>query len=71
MVGSPARALRLAERMRYRGVAAHAVRPPTVPVGTARLRLTVTARHSCADIDRAIEAFAWATSTPLESRDGP
>ncbi|HSO38737.1 MAG TPA: 8-amino-7-oxononanoate synthase [Labilithrix sp.] len=60
LVGSPTRALQLAERMRGRGVAVHAVRPPTVPPGTSRIRLTVTARHVAADIDRVVEAYAWA-----------
>jgi len=58
LVGTPAKALALAERMRSRGVAVHAVRPPTVPLGTARIRLTVTARHDAADIDRVVDAYA-------------
>ncbi len=61
LVGGPTKALELAERMRSRGVAVHAIRPPTVPPGTARIRLTVTARHAAADIDRVVEAYAWAT----------
>lgn len=60
VVGAPAAALALAEALRARGIAAHAVRPPTVPEGTSRLRLTVTARHREADIDRAVDAFAEA-----------
>ena len=60
VVGSPARALELASRLRERGVQVQAIRPPTVPTGTARIRLTVTAEHGPADIDRAVEAFAWA-----------
>ena len=61
LVGDPTTALELAERMRSRGVAVHAIRPPTVPPGTSRIRLTVTARHAAADIDRVVEAYAWAT----------
>lgn len=60
VVGSPAGALELAARMREGGVAVQAVRPPTVPEGTARVRLTVTARHQEADIDRAVEVCARA-----------
>jgi 8-amino-7-oxononanoate synthase len=58
VVGSPARALRWAEQLRLRGVEVHAIRPPTVPAGTARIRMTVTAQHTAADIRRAVEAFA-------------
>ena len=65
MVGTPSRALSLAARMREEGIAIQAIRPPTVPSGTARIRLTVTALHQEADIDRAISAFAKAMSTPL------
>ena len=60
VLGSPARALHWAERLRSRGIEVQAIRPPTVPPGTARIRLTVTAAHGAADIDRAIEAFAAA-----------
>jgi 8-amino-7-oxononanoate synthase len=67
VVGSAPHALELATRLRSRGVAAHAVRPPTVPTGTARLRLTVTAQHRPDDIDRAVEAFAAAIATPLDT----
>ncbi|MDB4933382.1 MAG: 8-amino-7-oxononanoate synthase [Labilithrix sp.] len=60
VLGSPVRALRWAERMRNAQVHVQAIRPPTVPSGSARIRLTVTAQHGPADIDRAIEAFAAA-----------
>lgn len=63
LVGGPAKAVQLAERMRGHGVGVHAIRPPTVPPGTSRIRLTVTARHLAADIDRAVEAYAYATTT--------
>ena len=61
LVGTPLRALQLAERLRSQGIAVHAIRPPTVPTGTARIRLTVTAQHQAADIDRAVAAYASAT----------
>jgi 8-amino-7-oxononanoate synthase len=67
VVGSARHALELAERLRSQGVAAHAVRPPTVPAGTARLRLTVTAQHRPEDIDRVVDAFASAVATPLDA----
>jgi 8-amino-7-oxononanoate synthase len=57
VVGSEERALVLAERLRARGVTVRAVRPPTVPAGTARVRLTLTSRHSEQDVDAAIAAL--------------
>lgn len=63
--GSSASALVLAARLRARGIHVHAVRPPTVPEGLARVRLTVSAQHTQADIDRAILAFGEAVRTPL------
>ena len=60
LVGSPARALDIAARLRADGIEVHAIRPPTVPAGRARLRFTVTADHRPVDIDRAVTAFASA-----------
>ncbi|MDN2484355.1 8-amino-7-oxononanoate synthase [Kosakonia sacchari] len=57
IVGENNRALRLAERLRQRGCWVTAIRPPTVPPGTARLRLTLTAEHQFDDIDRLLEAL--------------
>jgi 8-amino-7-oxononanoate synthase len=44
-------ALSLGKRLREAGFFATAIRPPTVPAGTARVRLAVTAAHTEADID--------------------
>ncbi len=52
-VGDNRRALELATRLRERGLLVTAIRPPTVPEGTARLRLSVTLAHSPEDV-------AWA-----------
>lgn len=57
IVGENSRALLLAERLRQRGCWVTAIRPPTVPPGTARLRLTLTAEHRSDDIDRLLEAL--------------
>jgi len=57
IVGENARALHLAQRLRERGIWVTAIRPPTVPAGTARLRLTLTAAHQPADITALVEAL--------------
>jgi 8-amino-7-oxononanoate synthase len=70
VLGTPARALRWAARMREHGIDVHAIRPPTVPAGASRIRMTVTAEHREEEVDRAIEAFASAAradaSAPVE-----
>jgi 8-amino-7-oxononanoate synthase len=58
MVGEAAATMALADELLARGVFAHGIRPPTVPPGTARLRATVMATHSEADVDEALDAFA-------------
>jgi len=60
VVGDNRRALALMDALLARGVLAQAIRPPTVPPGTARLRLTPMATHTAAQIDRALDAFASA-----------
>lgn len=57
IVGDNRRALQLAERLRQQDCLVTAIRPPTVPTGTARLRLTLTAAHEFADIDRLLEVL--------------
>ncbi len=52
--------MRISEALLERGVFAHGIRPPTVPAGTARIRATVMATHSDADLDEALAAFAGA-----------
>ena len=57
LVGDSARAMQLSAGLRERGILVTAIRPPTVPQGTARLRVTLSAAHSEADIDRLLEAL--------------
>jgi 8-amino-7-oxononanoate synthase len=57
IVGENSRALRLAERAREAGCWLTAIRPPTVPAGTARLRVTLTAAHQNDDIDTLLEVL--------------
>ena len=51
VVGENDRALTLARELEERGVIITAIRPPTVPVGESRLRMTVTAAHSKEQLD--------------------
>jgi 8-amino-7-oxononanoate synthase len=52
IVGSAGRALQASELLETEGFLVVAIRPPTVPEGTARLRLTFTAGHAEADVAR-------------------
>ena len=58
VLGSPQRATSLAKALLIEGIFAPAIRPPAVPPGTSRLRLTVMATHTAAEIEQAIAAFA-------------
>ena len=55
MLGQPERALAAAKRLEEEGFLVVAIRPPTVPDGTARLRFAFTAAHEDADIARLAE----------------
>jgi 8-amino-7-oxononanoate synthase len=60
IVGDEARALALASGLEQRGLLAVAIRPPTVPAGTSRLRVTLSAAHRDVDVARLIDGFAAA-----------
>ncbi|HLH21995.1 MAG TPA: 8-amino-7-oxononanoate synthase [Chloroflexota bacterium] len=60
LVGDSDAALDLAVALRERGVWAPAIRPPAVPRGTARVRVTLMATHTPAQLERAVSAFAGA-----------
>jgi glycine C-acetyltransferase/8-amino-7-oxononanoate synthase len=47
----------MAEKLLAHGVYAPAIRPPTVPEGTSRIRVTVTSEHTAAHLDQALAAF--------------
>ena len=57
IIGEAQASVEMAKRLLDRGIYAIAIRPPTVPVGTARLRLTPIADHTRTDLDEAIEAI--------------
>ncbi len=58
IAGSSARALAWSAHLEDRGLLVPAVRPPTVPQGTARLRIVLTAAHGEGDVDRLLDALA-------------
>lgn len=58
IVGAPKAALVVSERLYAQGILVTPIRPPTVPHGTARLRITLTAMHTEAQIDRLLDALA-------------
>jgi len=54
LVGGNAEVVALSEELRARCIWVPAIRPPTVPQGTARLRISLSAAHSAADVDQLI-----------------
>jgi len=58
VVGDSESAMRLCEAALQRGVFAQAIRPPTVPDGTARLRLATMASHTVEELRHAAKALA-------------
>ncbi|WP_448571160.1 8-amino-7-oxononanoate synthase [Trichothermofontia sp.] len=59
-LGEARRALALAQWLENQGILAIAIRPPTVPAGTSRLRLVVTAQHQTQHLDLLLDAIcAW------------
>jgi 8-amino-7-oxononanoate synthase len=60
VVGDNEKTMAVAKRLRERNILVAAIRPPTVPAGTARLRLSLTLAHSDADLEHAAIAIAEA-----------
>jgi glycine C-acetyltransferase/8-amino-7-oxononanoate synthase len=57
LIGSAERACAVSERLLDAGIYAPAIRPPTVPPGSSRIRLTISSEHSRDDIDHLLLAL--------------
>jgi 8-amino-7-oxononanoate synthase len=57
LVGDNLEALALSEYLQKQGILVPAIRPPTVPVGTSRLRISLSAAHSLDDVKQLIDAL--------------
>ena len=57
LIGSNAEALSVMEGLRERGIWVPAIRPPSVPAGTARLRITLSAAHQASDVDHLVQSL--------------
>jgi 8-amino-7-oxononanoate synthase len=57
VLGDEAAAVDAADRLLRHGILVPAIRPPTVPAGTSRLRVSLSAAHSEADVKRLVEAL--------------
>ena len=68
LVGSNEAALTLSAALRERGIWVPAIRPPTVPPGTARLRVSLSAAHTAEDVQRLVDALR--TLAPRRRSDG-
>jgi 7-keto-8-aminopelargonate synthetase-like enzyme len=70
ILGVEASALRAAEELREQGMLVLPVRPPTVPRGSSRLRVTLSCDHSDGEIDALIGALRAQHSARQEKTDG-
>lgn len=67
LVGSSDEAVRVSQHMENAGFYIPAIRPPTVPARSARLRITLSAAHEPADIERLLDALAGtSTQRPVQ-----
>ena len=57
LIGDSAKAVQVSQQLRARGLLVTAIRPPTVPVGGARLRVTLSAAHTEAHVQLLLDAL--------------
>ena len=58
LIGDEQTALAASSFLQQQGILVLAIRPPTVPVGSSRLRLTITAAHEPSSINRLIDVLS-------------
>lgn len=58
LIGESGKAVQISNALREQGILVPAVRPPTVPQGTARLRISLSAAHCTEDVERLIMALS-------------
>jgi 8-amino-7-oxononanoate synthase len=66
VIGQAGDAVEVSKRLEEQGLLAPAIRPPTVPAGTARLRLSVTAGHTEEDVHRLVKALCTCRAAPAD-----
>ncbi len=59
IIGDDYATLQISQKLFEQGFWVTAIRPPTVPEGTSRLRITLSAKHTCEQIDQLIEALSF------------
>jgi 8-amino-7-oxononanoate synthase len=57
LIGDNAHALAISQELENAGILITAIRPPTVPTNTARLRITLSAAHSALQIDQLLNTL--------------
>jgi len=68
-VGDNQRAVHLSRLLEHDGLLVQAIRPPTVPAGTSRLRISLSSAHRPADIDLLCDRLADALAAPTKSAE--
>ena len=63
IMGGERRAIAMSRALEAEGILGVAIRPPTLPVGTSRIRFALSARHTDSDIDRLIEVVVRLAAT--------
>ncbi|MEO5767743.1 MAG: 8-amino-7-oxononanoate synthase [Polyangia bacterium] len=68
IIGQEHDALRVSRDLLSRDLLVPAIRPPTVPAGTSRLRITISAAHTTQEVDRLVDGLASALRSTMNTR---